>query len=173
MNKKLLLIIGFTVPTAIIALIFIYSSVNKQFLNMPIAPVLRQLGARESKQTIKINNVEIAVDVARTAEEKANGLSGRKGLGKNEGMLFVFNNKTQPSFWMKDMNFAIDIIWIAESKIIGIEKSVPPPEKNVSTSELPLYKPSAGIDYVLEVNAEYSTNNNFEIGDYVELTDIN
>lgn len=119
---------------------------------------------------ITINQTQIYVEVAKTPQQKSLGLSGRKSLDKSNGMLFVFENKTRPSFWMKGMNFAIDIIWIANGKIVGIEKSAPAPAPNTHDSKLPIYKPPTGIDYVLEVNAGFSDRNNLEKGSGVEIS---
>ena len=67
----------------------------------------------QSRPSLRINNFEIYLDLAATNEEKRRGLSGRNGLEENEGMLFVFEEPGFYSFWMKDMLFPIDIIWIS------------------------------------------------------------
>ena len=71
----------------------------------------------EAIQAISIVNIvgkTLQVDLALTDEEKARGLSGRESLDEDEGMLFVFDVPGNYGFWMKDMNFAIDIIWLNE-----------------------------------------------------------
>src|SRR3989338_3180334 len=65
---------------------------------------------------VKIVGQNIKVDLALTMLEQAQGLSGREVLGENEGMLFVFDTPGKYSFWMKDMKFAIDIIWFTPSE---------------------------------------------------------
>ena len=129
--------------------------------------------AQETK-TVKIGNSSIKVDVAGTDAERQKGLSGRSSLEKNEGMLFVINNKATPTFWMKDMKFAIDIIWILSSsgdvktgKIIQIDKNVEPPAFNTPDSKLKLYSPKSAVDYVLEVNSGYSDLHNIKVGDAI------
>lgn len=117
---------------------------------------------------IKINNIEINVEVAKTAEEKSKGLSNREKLEEKNGMLFIFTKDSKPVFWMKDTKFALDIIWINDEKIIGIEKDVQP-EVGKKDSELKKYSPPTAIDYVLEVNAGFSDVNKIKIGDTVEL----
>ena len=167
--KQLLLIFTFATLATIIALVFVYFSANGQVQNTPIFPILRQLGMEKDKPVVKINDVKIYVDVAKTAEEQARGLSNREKLGKNEGMLFVFKNKTYPGFWMKDMLFPIDIIWIADNKIVGIEKNVSPPEPVTRNAQLHLYKPPMGIDYVLEVNGGFCDSKKINVGNIVKL----
>lgn len=112
---------------------------------------------------IKIDNKEINVEVAKTTEERSKGLSNREKLYDNSGMIFVFAKDSKPTFWMKNTKIALDIIWINDNKIVGIEKNVQPePEK--SDSELNKYAPSSSIDYVLEVNGGFSDKNGIKVG---------
>src|SRR3989338_5701660 len=60
----------------------------------------------------KIGDQAVRVTVADTPESRERGLSGRDGLASDEGMLFVFQNDGYHTFWMKDMLFSIDIIWL-------------------------------------------------------------
>ena len=104
-----------------------------------------------SLKTVKIENLEIDVEVAKSADERAKGLSGRDRLDENSGMVFVFSKDSKPIFWMKDTKIALDIIWINYNKIVGIEKNVSP----------------STIDYVLEVNAGFSDKNNIRSGQMI------
>lgn len=72
---------------------------------------------------VLIGGKKIRVDIADTVVTRTQGLSGRTSLAETDGMLFVFENADRYGFWMKDMNFAIDIIWIdPEKNIVYIEK---------------------------------------------------
>ncbi len=125
------------------------------------------------KSEVKIGETTIPVEVAQTEMQRKKGLSDRKSLPKNEGMFFVFAQKNvQPPFWMKDMNFAIDIIWIDDEKIVQIHKNVQPPAKDTPNSELTLYAPNQPIDYVLEVNAGFTEENNIKVGDTIDLPNL-
>lgn len=95
---------------------------------------------------VKINETSILAEIADTEEERSKGLSGRESLAEDEGLLFVFEEPGLYGFWMKDMNFAIDIIWIDESRhVIGIERGVAP-ETFPNTFHSP-----GPVKYVLEV----------------------
>ncbi len=118
---------------------------------------------------IKIADNEVTVQIAKLPEEKSRGLSGKTKLKEYEGMIFVFPTKTYPSFWMKDMNFPIDIIWISDDVIVHIDQNVPNPTPKQSDASLPLYKPPKPIDYVLEVNAGFTQKYGVKIGDIVEI----
>lgn len=118
-------------------------------------------------QYVKIANQEVRVDLALSEAEKNKGLGGREGLHENEGMLFVFDETGKYSFWMKDMKFAIDIIWIGENKeIIYIKKNATPESYPESFEP---ENPTRDTKYVLEIPAGFSEKNNLKIGDMVEF----
>lgn len=129
--------------------------------------------AQPTQKTIMISDKIIPVEVAKTPEQRAKGLSGRASLDKNSGLLFVFDSQNvTPVFWMKDMLFSIDIIWINDSKIIKIDKKIPFPAPDTSDDKLKKYNAGQPVDYVLEVNAGYSDANSIRVGDSVNLSKI-
>jgi len=94
-------------------------------------PVATKLGGcsenYRADRTIKIGSQSIKTEVAQTAREREKGLSGRACITDDQGMVFTFEKPGHYSFWMKDMNFPIDIIWIgADRLVVGIEKDVLP-----------------------------------------------
>lgn len=119
---------------------------------------------------VTVGDQAYTVEVASTAEQQALGLSNRDDIDENSGMLFPFTPAASVSFWMKDMRFALDIIWIANGKVIGIEKNAPSPLPGMETQELPIYRPAQPVDYVLELKAGRSQF--FNIGDNVLVTKI-
>lgn len=107
------------------------------------------------------------VEIAETIQERSKGLSNRESLDLNKGMLFVMSQKTIPRFWMKKMEFPLDIIWInSDLEIIGIEKDLQPCVQN---EVCPTFSPEEKILYVLEINSGLSDEYNFAIGDRVNL----
>lgn len=130
---------------------------------------LASCGVKNVKTTeIKIGNKIIAAEVVEISQDQARGLSGRESLGEDEGMLFVYNEKTEPTFWMKDMRFAIDIIWISGNEIIDISENLPMP----SGGEIARIKPKSAVNYVLEVNAGFVEKNGVKVGDRVGIDKI-
>ena len=93
---------------------------------------------------------EIPVEVADTLKKRNLGLGKRASLKKNWGMLFVFEKRKQHRFWMKDMQFPLDIIWLDNHKIVHITHNAQPPnfddEPVVMTSPIP-------VNFVLEIAA--------------------
>jgi uncharacterized membrane protein (UPF0127 family) len=125
------------------------------------------------KNEVKVNEITIPVEVAKTDIQRRVGLSNQDSLPEGEGMFFVFTQKDiKPPFWMKDMRFAIDILWINGNEIVQIDKNVQPPEPGTTDDKLILYIPDEPIDYVLEVTAGFTEEHNIEVGNAVDLSSI-
>ena len=109
---------------------------------------------------IFIGNAKMQVELADTPEKMALGLSGRKSLDENNGMLFVFEEPDFHSFWMRGMKFPIDIIWFDENrKVVDYMKNTPPDSYPTA------FKPESRAKYVLETNSGWADTNNIKIGD--------
>jgi uncharacterized membrane protein (UPF0127 family) len=110
--------------------------------------------------------VRVSVDVVETPQLRARGLSGRPGLAPDEGMLFLFDAPRIQSFWMKDMRFEIDIVWIRDGRIVGITPNLPLPK---SPLVLPQYPSPVPCDVVLEVRAGAARRWGLALGDSVRV----
>jgi uncharacterized protein len=119
-------------------------------------------------QTLKVGDANFSVEIANTTTTRMRGLSGREPLGENEGMLFIFDSPNRYGFWMKDMKFALDFVWIRGERVAGITENVPPPAGS-SLFNLPLYYPPQDADKVLEINAGEVAKDNIKAGDKVTL----
>lgn len=129
-----------------------------------------QPSVKEVKNIIKINNAEIEVEIAKTPEDRKTGLAKYEGLDKNKGMLFVFEEKdVKPVFWMKDVKFSIDIVWIDDGKVIEISENIPPVPANTPDYKIPRYQPAQTIDQVLEISTGEADRKGIKAGDAVEL----
>jgi uncharacterized protein len=107
----------------------------------------------------------ISIEVVDNVLSRAQGLSGRESINENYGMLFIHDEPNIPTFWMKGMNFPIDIIWIRNGVVVGIEKEVPI-DPGISAD---LYSPEQEIDMVLEVKAGFSDMFDVKIGDILDI----
>lgn len=119
-----------------------------------------------------VNNKKFDLILAKTAQEKTTGLSKRYKLPENSGMLFIFNNKDYYQFWMKEMRFPIDIIYINDDKIVDIFENVKPPQGDMEVPNIPIYTPREKANYVLEINAGLSKKLNIKSGNKVTLKNI-
>jgi hypothetical protein len=166
MVKQILLpLIGVAVFIAAVGL-FIQKSGS---LNVPVgtAPLASTV---PSGNSVTIESKMVVVEIVSSEPLRAKGLSDRTSLPANSGMLFVFPSQNIiPTFWMKDMLIPIDIIWINNGSIVKIDKNVQAPPAGASDDALKTYSPGVPIDYVLEVNAGFSDQNNFKVGSPVTL----
>jgi len=117
--------------------------------------------------TVQIGNLVIPVEIAKTPTEQQYGLSYRASLDKDKGMLFIFEKQGLYRFWMPNMSFPVDMIWVDENKrIISINENVPPLK---DLSKPTYYQPTRPALYVLEVNANFSKKHNLKAGDLLVL----
>lgn len=107
--------------------------------------------------TVKIDGVVLEVQIADTDPRRARGLMFQEQLPLDEGMLLVFDDANKRSIWMLNMQFPLDVIWIDDnSKVVFIEKNVPPCKTGLETITCPSYKGgSKDAKYVLEVTAGF------------------
>ncbi|MBI2482501.1 MAG: DUF192 domain-containing protein [Candidatus Vogelbacteria bacterium] len=108
---------------------------------------------------LSFGETNIKIELADTPAKQELGLSGRESLAQDTGMLFIFDKPGRYGFWMKEMRFAIDIIWLdSEWRIVGIHYNI-----NPSTYPTVFY-PTEPAQYVLEVNARWTSQNNIATG---------
>ena len=92
----------------------------------------------------------IPVEVADTFKKRSLGLGKRNSLKKGWGMLFVFEKRIPHSFWMKNMRFPIDIIWLDNQRIVELAENVPPPQEGESPKVM---EPRLPSNFVLEIES--------------------
>lgn len=105
------------------------------------------------------------VQIVEKPPELQKGLSGRGSMPANQGMLFVFPNKGDYPFWMKDMEFPLDIIYINDNKVVTIHEEVPAPL--YPNENLQVYRSKVPANKVLELNAGSVRKFNIKVGDEV------
>lgn len=120
--------------------------------------------SKEKKGKVLIKDQEFSVEIADNPMKQSRGLSGRATLEMNEGMLFLFSKADHQRFWMKDMLVPIDIIWIKDNKIVGVEKNVQP-EPGVKRGQLGIYSPPEAVDKALEVAAGTVERLDIQVGE--------
>jgi phosphatidylglycerol---prolipoprotein diacylglyceryl transferase len=143
----------------------------------PAVPTKTQLLQNEDRSVVAVqfkrqsdqNVFLVQVEVVNTDQSRTQGLSGRDAIGQ-DGMLFVFPEAKKHSFWMKDMKFDLDFIWLEDGRVVEITKNVPHPEENgQSTASLPAYVPQEPISMMLEVPAGTAEKWSLQVGDAFEL----
>jgi len=111
-----------------------------------------------------IGSNSVSVSIADTEATRDQGLSDTASLPANAGKLFVFQTPGTPGFWMKDMNYGLDFVWIgSDMKIVAVTP-------NVADNTYPeIYYPPQSVQYVLEVNAGFSTRHHLTVGEQTRL----
>jgi uncharacterized membrane protein (UPF0127 family) len=117
---------------------------------------------------VHIGAVLVHAEVATTPAAQIKGLGGRESMADDAGMLFVFPNARQATFWMKDMRFPLDFVWISADKHVEeVTQSVPAPAPGTADADLTLYKPAGAVQYVVELNAGAVEASGIRVGDAV------
>ncbi|MFA5841980.1 MAG: DUF192 domain-containing protein [Candidatus Paceibacterota bacterium] len=168
-NKKIWLV-GL-LCALLLGLFFIY------FFNQPRVPSSGPYGGftlddkiLPQEPALIIGDTSIFVTKAVTMAEIRRGLSGQESLPPSNGMLFIFDSDDYYRFWMPDMRFPLDIVWIgADKKIVDISKNVPP---LLDTGKPVFYSPRVPARYVLEVNAGFSDAHGIAPGDNIQFLSI-
>lgn len=132
-------------------------------------PDLNLVSLGKTTSTLRVGQATIKVEVAQTEQDRRTGLSNRDSLDPGVGMLFVFPDTKIHQFWMKDMRFPLDFIFIRDNVIVDILKNVPNPDLNTASSELSIYQPVVPINMLLEVNAGFTERNMVKVGQSIGL----
>lgn len=120
-------------------------------LGLPIRPVT-------------LGDKVFSLAVADTKEARVAGLSNVDAMQYYDGMLFIFDTSATHGFWMKDMRFDLDIIWLDESgEIVHIEDRLSP------DTYPRVFKPVESALYVIELNAGVAAESEIQVGDRVRL----
>ena len=147
----------------------LFKKVRSFFLSFLVLSLMSLSAVPSSRKYVKIflpNGFSLTAELAVTNEEKQLGLMFRGGMNWDQGMLFVYEEEGIYSFWMKNMRFPLDILWLdREKRIVHIETHVPPCRR----SPCPSYSPSNSAQYVLELKAGSVDKNHLELYDKIEF----
>ena len=153
-QKRLFVIIDCILAIVFLAFI-VYMFEVKYFPAVPAEPVA-QPNIQANIQYI----VPLKLTVSRTEAERELGLGVRGSLPADEGMIFVFDTPGLYKFWMKDMHFPIDMIWLDQN--FKITYIVPRVATSTFPEEFTSDTPSL---YVLETSAGYAEANHLSVGE--------
>jgi uncharacterized membrane protein (UPF0127 family) len=118
----------------------------------------RQTQTTKSSCAINLDNRCIELERADTNARRIKGLSDRKSMDTYQGMLFVFDHAQEQCFWMKDMHFALDMVFVDNNKkIVKIDK-------NISPDTYPQNYCADGARYVIELNSGIADRAGLKIG---------
>ena len=139
LNKLRLLAIGTVLVAVVLTVVLTHRSQNVTF---------SKCGAYRNDKTVQVGSTKIQAELAKNSDQQQQGLGNRPCIEKNQGMLFVFNKPRRYPFWMKDMRFPIDIVWIgADHKVVGLDVNLQPSTYPDS------FEAAKPVQYVLELQA--------------------
>lgn len=134
---------------------------------MTVALIYARFSAfRPKLAQLRVGSTTIQMEIADTIGKQRQGLSGRHLLAQDRGMYFPMGIARGHTFWMKDMYFPLDIIWIREGRIVDISENVPYP---VGGAQPVSVRPKEPADAVLEVNADFTEKHGIKVGDKVGI----
>jgi len=108
------------------------------------------------------------VEVVKSKWKKAKGLMFRKPLPEKSGMLFVFDEGSQPGFWMLGMHFPIDMIFLDQNmRVVDVKNNVQP--MKTTPKSWKVYSSEKPTKYVLETNAGFVEKNKIKKGEFLEM----
>lgn len=175
-NKKFTFDRGYLVPViifcaiaAVIVMALIVGDTKSKAPSTPKPRAETACGPYRNDVSVKINGQLFKTEIAKTAGEQAKGLGGRPCIKSNQAMLFAFAKPGQYRFWMKDMKFPIDILWIgADHKVAAQEINVEP---STYHSSAPFFEndPQHLAQFVLEIQANRSPALHVNLGTPVQL----
>ncbi len=143
---------------------------KNKYLQLTLIPILIIASCIKEKKKItkvRINQKILTVEIAETEEKRKKGLSHRKKLPENYGMLFIFDKPQIVSFWMKDTSIPLSIAFITSNfTIIQIDDMEPYDVFTIHRSIMP-------VKYALEVKKGWFRENNIKIGDKIEIINKN
>lgn len=134
----------------------------------PSQTVVERNGYQRGAVDFSDTNVQVLIPTTVATQER--GLAGRTTLSDTDGMLWIFTDPAQPTFWMKGMLIPLDFVWIKSGQVVDLTINVPPPA--TPDAPLPIYQPSVLVDAMLEVRAGFAASHGLIIGSTVSLDPV-
>jgi len=113
-------------------------------------------------------DASVALEVARTSQQQAQGLQHRRELAPNRGMLFPFEAPRQVQFWMKDVPIALDMVFVRSGRIQHIAARAPP----CPSEPCPTYSPEDPVTQVIELRGGRAQELGLAVGDRVRIESV-
>ena len=108
---------------------------------------------------------KIGLEVARTHQQQSTGLMNRSTLANNRGMLFPLQPPQKVQLWMKNVRIPLDMVFLRDGQVKGIEASVPP----CATEPCPTYGPVVPVDQIIELPGGRAAKLGLKVGDSLKI----
>jgi uncharacterized membrane protein (UPF0127 family) len=120
---------------------------------------------------IQVGDEWLTVEVAADPASRGRGLGYREGLAPGTGMLFVFPEARERSFWMQGMRFCLDIVWINDGQILGAAEGACPDPPGTPNENRARFRSDGPAQYVLEVPGGWLAEHGYGAGTPVQIPD--
>jgi uncharacterized membrane protein (UPF0127 family) len=128
------------------------------------SPTVPAAAADNKQPPLNLLAVLPHLEYADTPALRAQGLSGRESLPESVGLFFVFEESGLHGFWMKDMRFAIDMIWLDEAGVVvGLKEGATP------ASYPEVFYPEHPAHFVLEANVGFIARHDLKLDSFIEI----
>lgn len=147
-------------------------------LTSQLSPKSTPVPVNKKSQVLKIIGRDgnpkalLTIELADTPDKRTKGLGFRQSLASESGMLFIHEEAKKYTYWMKGMQFPIDIIWIKGDTIADIIANIPPPIKGQTDDTLERYSSTVEVDRVLETNAGFVSSRNIQKDDKIIIESL-
>lgn len=140
----------------------------KTFNNASDGEIISIYIQRGQDQITSENSVSLNVELANNQKSTQLGLSFRDEIG-SDGLLFIFPQSSKRTFWMYEMKFDLDMVWINGDRVVGFSKNVKKPALGASNQDIETAAINSFSDKVLELNSGDIDRYKIEVGDVVIL----
>ena len=160
MKKVVIIIIGIIISIGVFGALY-FNETSQGAMDFDKSIDYSQVFIYSTNSEIMVN-----VEVADTPQKQSQGLMSRENLKLDHGMLFIFDDESILSFWMKDTLIPLDMIFVDETfRIINVVDNALP----CNIEPCPDYSSEKPAKYVLEVNAGFVETNDIEAGDFISI----
>lgn len=146
------------------AILVVGAGIISSVSNTPSLEKQAELQINRGETIGRIGEAYFNFNIADTTAERTQGLSGKEQLKDTQALLFAFDSADKHCFWMKDMKFAIDILWFDADKKLVYEKRGITPETYPES-----FCPEVPAKYVVEVTAGVAEKNQIKLGDTLDI----
>jgi len=134
---------------------------------LAIVAVFVTKGNKNHIRTLTIGQHTFTITIADTDKKREQGLSNNTTLGNDEGMYFIFSSPDSYAFWMKDMKYDLDFIYVKDGFVVNTIKNVPSPAHNKGA--VAIVNSPVAFDGVVEVRSGFIKRWNIQKGQKVTL----
>jgi uncharacterized membrane protein (UPF0127 family) len=147
----------------LLAIVLLMAAIGWFFFRRPVGQEQREF------VRFRLDGQEYTAVVARQPAEIQLGLSGRANIGA-DAMLFLLPGKEPTVFWMYQMRFPLDFVWLANGRVVDRHENVPAPPPDAPRDTIATVRPDEPVEAVLELPAGFIAEHQVQLDDEFALS---